>query len=159
MHSWYTTCAAVSQALIQVQSPRHGHVEIAATIDGCRRLLRASLNQAVRSELLFRDPAAGADKPSNGQPINHVNLHRQLKSLLRKADLPNIRFHDLRYTHATLLLQAGVHPKIVQERLGHSSISMTMDIYSHVFPHMQSQASNQISEILSIRKSTESQTF
>lgn len=97
-----------------------------------------------RSELVFTTPT--------GQPINRSNLHRQFKSLLKKAGLPSIRFHDLRHTHATLLLQAGVHPKIVQERLGHSSISMTMDIYSHVFPHMQSQASDQISEILNIRK-------
>ncbi len=54
--------------------------------------------------------------------------------------LPRIRFHDLRHAHATLLLQQGVHPKVVQERLGHSTISMTLDIYSHVVPGMQEQA-------------------
>ena len=50
------------------------------------------------------------------------------------------KFHDLRHTHAAMLLKQGVNPKIVQERLGHSSISITMDIYSHVMPNMQKDA-------------------
>jgi integrase len=54
--------------------------------------------------------------------------------------LPRIRLHDLRHTHATLALQAGVHPKVVQERLGHSTIAITLDIYSHVIPAMQEEA-------------------
>jgi integrase len=62
------------------------------------------------------------------------------KSLLKKAGLPNIRFHDLRHTAATTLLALGVNPKIVQEMLGHTEISMTMDIYSHVLPTMQKEA-------------------
>ena len=52
----------------------------------------------------------------------------------------NTKFHDLRHTHATMLLKQGVNPKIVQERLGHSSIGITMDIYSHVMPNMQKDA-------------------
>lgn len=64
----------------------------------------------------------------------------QLKRLLAKAGLPDIRFHDLRHSAATLLLSMGVHPKVVQEILGHSEISMTMDIYSHVLPTMQRDA-------------------
>ncbi len=54
--------------------------------------------------------------------------------------LPRIRFHDLRHTSATLLLQENVHPKVVSERLGHSGIRITLDIYSHVLPGMQEQA-------------------
>ena len=54
--------------------------------------------------------------------------------------LPLIRFHDLRHTHATQLLKQGVHPKIVSERLGHSSIAITLDTYSHVLPGMQEEA-------------------
>jgi integrase len=69
-----------------------------------------------------------------------------LKSLLAKAGLPDIRFHDLRHSSATLLLSMKVHPKIVQEILGHSQISMTMDIYSHVLPTMQEEAMNKINE-------------
>ncbi len=64
----------------------------------------------------------------------------QLKKLLKKADLPDIRFHDLRHSTATLLLSKGVHPKIVQEILGHSEIGMTLDTYSHVLPTMQREA-------------------
>ena len=60
--------------------------------------------------------------------------------ICRLRDFPRIRFHDLRHTHATQLLAAGVHPKVVQERLGHSSISVTMDVYSHVTPGLQADA-------------------
>ena len=54
--------------------------------------------------------------------------------------LPTIRLHDLRHTHATLALQAGVHPKVVSERLGHATVSITMDTYSHAIPAMQEEA-------------------
>ncbi len=64
-------------------------------------------------------------------------LFTQFKLLLEKAGLPDIRFHDVRHSSATMLLSLGVHPKVVQEILGHSQISMTMDIYSHVLPIMQ----------------------
>lgn len=62
---------------------------------------------------------------------------RGFHRILKTAKLPSIRFHDLRHTHASLLFSAGVHPKIVQERLGHSTISQTMDCYSHLIPSMQ----------------------
>jgi integrase len=71
----------------------------------------------------------------------------QLKILLKKAGLPEIRFHDLRHSTATLLLSKGVHPKVVQEILGHSEISMTMDTYSHVLPTMQKNAMNELNDI------------
>lgn len=59
---------------------------------------------------------------------------------IKKSGLKIIRFHDLRHTHATQLLKQGVHPKIVSERLGHSSIAITLDTYSHVLPGMQEEA-------------------
>ena len=62
------------------------------------------------------------------------------KAILKKAELPTIRWHDLRHSAATLLLSTGCHPKIVQERLGHSTIGITMDTYSHVLPTMQREA-------------------
>ena len=61
-------------------------------------------------------------------------------------DLPKVRFHDLRHSHATQLLAAGVHPKIVQERLGHSTITVTMDLYSHVSEPIQSDATARLDE-------------
>ncbi|MBA2326573.1 MAG: tyrosine-type recombinase/integrase [Actinobacteria bacterium] len=57
-----------------------------------------------------------------------------------------MRFHDLRHTCATLLLHAEVHPKVVQEMLGHSSIAITLDIYSHVVPGMQEEAARRMQE-------------
>ncbi|WP_238524818.1 tyrosine-type recombinase/integrase [Halanaerobium hydrogeniformans] len=63
------------------------------------------------------------------------------------AGFNNTRFHDLRHTHATWLLQEGVHPKIVQERLGHSKISTTLDLYSHVIPSMQKNAVQKLKKI------------
>ncbi len=68
------------------------------------------------------------------------------KVLLKKAGLPDMRFHDLRHSTATLLLSLGVHPKVVQEILGHSKISMTMDTYSHVLPMMQKDAMDRLNQ-------------
>ena len=78
---------------------------------------------------------------SEGGPLRKSGLRRRsFQPLLKKAGLHRIRFHDLRHTAATLALQEGVHPKIVQEMLGHSSISITIDTYSHVLPSMQKEA-------------------
>jgi integrase len=69
--------------------------------------------------------------------------------LLRRAGLPDIRFHDLRHTCATLLLTKGVHPKIVSEMLGHSSVAITLDIYSHVIPGLGDAAALAMEDALS----------
>ena len=72
-----------------------------------------------------------------GASINPSNLRqRSFKPLLKRAGLPHMRFHDLRHTCATLLLSRGVHPKFVQELLGHATIAITLDTYSHVLPSM-----------------------
>jgi integrase len=85
----------------------------------------------------------------NGTSLSVHNLHnRSWKPLLRRAGLPNIRFHDLRHTCATLLLSKGVHPKLVQELLGHSSIEITLDTYSHVLPSMGDGAASAMDELL-----------
>ncbi len=71
------------------------------------------------------------------------------KRLTDEACLHGLRFHDLRHLHATILLSQGVNPKIVQERLGHSTIATTMDIYSHVTPTMQKEAVGMFASALS----------
>ena len=71
---------------------------------------------------------------SKGTPLDLRNLVRHFKDTLQELGLPEIRFHDLRHTAATLLLAQGIHPKIVQEMLGHSSITLTLDTYSHMLP-------------------------
>jgi integrase len=84
-----------------------------------------------------------------GTPIRRDNLHnKNWKPLLRRAGLPDIRFHDLRHTRATLLLTKGVHPKIVSEMLGHSSIAITIDTYSHVIPGLGDFAASAMDAIL-----------
>ncbi|MYH00447.1 MAG: site-specific integrase [Acidimicrobiaceae bacterium] len=77
---------------------------------------------------------------SDGSPIHPDLISQTFERLLAKIDLPRIRLHDLRHTHATILLQQGVNPKVVSERLGHASVSFTMDVYQHVLPGMQAQA-------------------
>src|SRR6478735_7410115 len=64
--------------------------------------------------------------------------------MTRVKDLPRVRFHDLRHSHATQLLLEGVHPKIAQERLGHSTITTTLDLYSHVTDSMQVDAAERL---------------
>ena len=85
----------------------------------------------------------------DGLPLRAANLIRQsFYPLLEKADLPRIRFHDLRHSTATLLLTLGIHPKIVQELLGHSQIFVTLDIYSHILPTLQGEAMKQFHSAL-----------
>ncbi len=76
----------------------------------------------------------------NGRPVNPDTLSAGWAKFLRKAGLPHVRFHDLRHAHATLMLLQGVHPKVVSERLGHASVGITLDTYSHVLPSMQTEA-------------------
>ena len=85
---------------------------------------------------------------SHGTPIAAANLRTEFKALLREAGLPDISFHDLRHSVATLLLGIGTHPKIVQELLGHGQISMTMDTYSNVMPTMQQEAMAKLNALL-----------
>ena len=85
---------------------------------------------------------------STGRPISPRNILRHFKDVIEQTGLPDIRFHDLRHTHATLLLAAGVHPKIVRERLGLSQLSLTLDTYFNVIPSLQTEAADQFDAIL-----------
>jgi integrase len=79
-----------------------------------------------------------------GGPVHPNSLAIRFRKLIASAGVPTIRFHDLRHTCATLLLGQGVHPKVVQERLGHADIAMTMNLYSHVTADMQRTAADQL---------------
>jgi integrase len=82
--------------------------------------------------------------------MSRNNLHnRSFKPLLRRAGLPDIRFHDLRHTCASLLLTRGTHPKLVQELLGHATVSITLDTYSHVLPGMDGDVAAGMEDLLS----------
>ena len=83
-----------------------------------------------------------------GEPINPNTLTSGFASRVRNMNIPRVRFHDLRHTHATQLLKEGVHPKIAQERLGHATIAVTLDLYSHVMPGMQKDAAARVDRSL-----------
>ena len=91
-----------------------------------------------------------------GTLINPTNLRkRSFASLLKGAGLPQIRFHDLRHTCATLLFCRNVHPKHVQELLGHSNIAITLDTYSHVIPNLGSYTARAMEDALETIRSEE----
>ena len=75
-------------------------------------------------------------------------ISKEFPKLVKAHRLPHLTFHGLRHAHATLALTAGINPKIVSERLGHSSVAVTMDIYSHVLPGMQEEAALAVENLL-----------
>jgi integrase len=85
---------------------------------------------------------------ADGQPLQPRSLTHAFVKFIRRHGLPQIRLHDLRHSHATHMLAAGVHPKIAQERLGHSSVGVTIDLYSHVLPGMQAEAVSRVDAVL-----------
>jgi integrase len=111
-------------------------------------------HRATQAEVRLRLGAAWSDHdlvfPSRvGTPIMARNLWRAFKGMLARAGLPTeVRFHDLRHTCATLLLAARVNPKVVSEMLGHASVAITLDIYSHVLPDMQQDAATIMGQVL-----------
>ena len=86
----------------------------------------------------------------DGSPINPNAITLAFRRIIKRAGLKNIRIHDLRHTHATLMLKAGIHPKIVSERLGHANIAITLDIYSHVLPGLQEAAAEKFDMIFEV---------
>jgi len=84
----------------------------------------------------------------DGSPLNPNHVTRTFGRIISESGLPHLRLHDLRHTHATLMLKAGIHPKIVSERLGHANINITLDTYSHVLPGLQEAAAQRFDEML-----------
>jgi integrase len=84
----------------------------------------------------------------DGSPLHPGRLVDAFERHAKGAGLPRIRFHDLRHTHATLALAAGVHPKVVSERLGHASIAITMDTYSHPIPTLDEEAARTVASLV-----------
>jgi len=117
-------------------------------VDVLRRHLEQQVAERKRMGSAWED--LGLVFPNTvGRPLDNVNLLRYwFHPLLEHAGLPRMRFHDLRHTAATLLLGRGVNPKIVSEMLGHASVAITLDIYSHVMPHMQQQAAQAMDDTL-----------
>jgi integrase len=115
------------------------------TVDILRRHRRAQAEELLalglaHPELVFVSEA--------GTPLLYRNVARSFAELVRKAGVPRIRLHDLRHTHATALLLAGVHPQVVSERLGHASTAFTLATYSHVLPSLQREAAEAVENVL-----------
>jgi integrase len=89
----------------------------------------------------------GEEGNVDGSPLSPSTVSHAFLDLARKAGFKNIRFRDLRHTHASLMLKQDISPKIVQERLGHSTIAITLDLYSHVTPGLQEAAALRFIEL------------
>ena len=122
------------------------------------RLTRAAVaalraNRVRQNEERLRAGGAWQDRDlvfpnAIGGPFNSLTLLRRFYRLLDSASLPRVRFHDLRHGTASLLLALGEHPKVVQELLGHSTIGITMDLYSHVAPSLQEATIERLGRLL-----------
>ncbi len=119
--------------------------------DGTIGALRAHRARQNQEKLLV---GAGYDDQDmvfampDGRPIHPKHFSWCFVRDVKAADVPEIRLHDLRHTYATVALNAGVHPRIVQERLGHANVSITLDTYSHVDMNMQAEAANRVAALL-----------
>lgn len=109
---------------------------------------RAQLEWRLKLGGAYRDQGLIFANEEGGFADCHNITGRHFKPILKGVGLPMLRLYDLRHSCATLLLADGVHPKVVQERLGHSSITLTLDVYSHVVPGMQERASERLDELL-----------
>lgn len=108
--------------------------------------------RAQTEERLYVGPDWEATDPvfctHQGRPLSQRNVLRAFKLLLTRAGVRDVPFHALRHTCASLLLMQNVHPKVVQERLGHATVAMTLDIYSHLIPSMGRAAADQLDALL-----------
>ena len=117
------------------------------TVAVIRAWRKRQLEQYLQSGLRT-DEAAFVFARRDGEPLHPDHFSQAFERLLSKSDLPRIRLHDLRHTHATLLIQAGVPIKVVSERLGHASVAFTMQVYQHVLPGMQADAAATFGKIV-----------
>jgi len=134
--------AEQTKAGIRYKEPKSGKARTIALSTTVVEELRAwRLRQA--KELLLGSRASGDTfvvTQADGSPLQPNSLTHEWVRLIEPTGLPRLRFHDLRHAHATHLLAPGVHPKVASERLGHSKVGITLDLYSHVMPGMQEDA-------------------
>ena len=135
--------AEQTKAGIRYKEPKSGKartVAMSATVVEELRLHRiAQAQELLRLGVRLSDHTLLVAQP-DGTPLQPNSLTHEWVRLSGKTTLPRARFHDLRHAHATHLLSSGVHPKVASERLGHSKVGITLDLYSHVLPGMQADA-------------------
>ncbi len=118
-----------------------------ATLAGLRAHRARQLEERLLIGAGWRDLGLAFAKVT-GEPLHPDRFSREFDRRVERSGLPRIRLHDLRHTWATLALQAGVHPKVVQERLGHSAVGITLDVYSHSIPAMQADAAEKVAGLV-----------
>jgi integrase len=129
-----------SRRVLPLPSSIAAHLRAHRTRQGEDRRAAGDAWQGERWDLVFCT--------GDGRPLDARHVVRYFKAHLKKAGLPDIRFHDLRHSCASLLIAQGVHPRVVMELLGHSTIALTMNTYAHVLPEAQRQAAAVIEGIL-----------
>jgi integrase len=145
--------AEQTRAGVRYKPPKSGRARTVAMSDTVTAELRAHrvaqaeglLSLGVR---LSEDTFVVAQ--ADGSPLQPNSLSHEWVRQIGKIALPRIRYHDLRHAHATHLLSSGVHPKVASERLGHSKVGITLDLYSHVLPGMQEDAAARVDDALRI---------
>jgi integrase len=116
------------------------------TVDALKEHRKLQTKERLRLGPVFEDHGLVCAR-ENGRPWHPESFTSAWRILCRDTGV-TVRFHDLRHTHATQLLRGGIHPKVVSERLGHSTIGLTLDTYSHVLPGMQEEAAAKLDAIL-----------
>ena len=117
------------------------------TVDGLRRHKAEQAKERLQLGPAYTDHGLVLARP-DGRPQNPEEMTRAFKRFVQRAGVRVLSLHKLRHTHATLLLGANVHPKVVSERLGHATVGITLDTYSHVLPNLQEEAARKIDALL-----------
>jgi integrase len=147
-----TESAEQTKAGVRYKQPKSGRgrtVALSARVVNELRNRRAQQAQELQMLGIPLTDDAFVVAQADGRPLQPASITHQWHLLLSKHKaLPRIRFHDLRHAHATHMLSSGVHPKIASERLGHSKVGITMDLYSHVMPGMQEDAAARVDRAL-----------
>ena len=147
---------------VRYKEPKSGRartVAISATVAAELRAYRVR-----QAEELLKLGVAVTDETfvytrEDGHPVQPRSLTDSWQQMVAKTSLPRIRFHDLRHAHATHLLLSGVHPKVASERLGHSKVGITLDLYSHVLAGMQEDAAARVDDALQAAITTRPRPF
>ena len=149
---------AVTQTLVTVRNkpsystPKTAKGRRSVALDAATvAALREHRRVQIEERLVFGQDWPDSDlvfRLEDGEAIHPDRFSAWFERHIKATGLPPIRLHDLRHTHATLALSAGVHPKVVSERLGHSTVSITLDTYSHAIPAMQEEAAEKVAALV-----------
>ena len=145
--------AEQTRAGVRYKPPKSGRARTVAmsdTVTAELRTHRVAQAEGLLSLGVRLSEATFVVAQADGSPLQPNSLSHEWVRQIGKIGLPRIRYHDLRHAHATHLLLSGVHPKVASERLGHSKVGITLDLYSHVLPGMQEDAAARVDDALRI---------